>query len=199
MTPLAWFIYFISLYSSLSPILQKNAGYFLQLGCQVNPPQALFALPSPLAASIQATKANASPALGQLEVAWGHSLWCSQLLCQHLDAEFILTRIHQAQRNPSLPQKIHKQHTAHTDVGSGMELNYSWVSIFYLWLILTSIHFWSESDVSWGKGCRHNMERPGFNSHQCTSCRCCMTALEYSPPVCFTSSHQTLTSHGKWS
>ncbi|EOB06200.1 hypothetical protein Anapl_01267 [Anas platyrhynchos] len=40
----------------------------------------------------QVTKANASMALGQLEVACGHAIWCSQLSCQHLDAEFILTR-----------------------------------------------------------------------------------------------------------
>lgn len=56
-------------YTHPSLLILKNAGHFLQLGCQANLPQAPFALPFPIAVYNQVTKANASMALGQLEVA----------------------------------------------------------------------------------------------------------------------------------
>lgn len=134
-------------------------GHFLQLGCQVNLPQAPFALPSSTAVLNQVTKANASKARGQREVAWGHGIWCSQLSCQHSDAEFILTRMCQAQRNLSWPQKIRMQYTAHAKtLARGGDLFR--VSNFSLWLTPTFI-----SGHSGQKGCRYDMQRPHLIFH----------------------------------
>ena len=140
-------------------ILQKNAGHFLQLGCQVNLPQAPFALPSSTAVLNQVTKANASMAPGQLKVAWGHGIWCSQLSCQHLDAEFILTRKCQAQRNLSLPQKICMQYAAHTKtLAQGGGLLISGLRIFLMayshlyTFLVTQIQMWHGQ-----KGSRYDM------------------------------------------
>lgn len=117
MTPLACFIYFISLYSSLSPYSAEERRPFPPAGTPGKPTSGTLC-PSLFHSCVlnQVTKANASTALGQLEVAWGHAIWCIQLSCQHLDAEFILTRTCQAQRNPGLPQKIHMQYAARTKV-----------------------------------------------------------------------------------
>lgn len=98
MTLLACFIYFVSLYSSLSPYSAEERRPFPPAGMPGKPASGTLC-PSLFHSCVlnQVTKANASMALGQLEVACGHAIWCSQLSCQHLDAEFILTRTCQAQ------------------------------------------------------------------------------------------------------
>lgn len=115
MTPLAYFIYFISLHSSLSPHFREECRPFPLAGMPGKPASGTLC-PSLFYSRVlnQVTKANASMALGQLEVAWSHGIWCSQLSCQHLDDEFILTRTCQAQRNPGLPQNMCLQYATCT-------------------------------------------------------------------------------------